>query len=47
MCIRDSFRAERRLRGRTACFAEAGWSPRLYEGGLAEHNLTAACGFLF
>ena len=41
------FRAERRLRGRTACFAEAGWSPRLYEGGLAEHNLTAACGFLF
>ena len=42
------FRAERRLRGthRLLRGRPAG-APCLYEGGLAEHNLTAACGFLF
>ena len=30
-----------------ACFAEAGWTPRFYSGGLSEHVLTATFGILF
>lgn len=42
-----SLRAERRLSRNLACFAETGWRPRFYSGGLSEHLLTAAFGILF
>ena len=42
-----SLRAERRLSRNLACFAEAGWTPRFYSGGLSEHVLTATFGILF
>ncbi len=42
-----SLRGERRLGRLLACFAETGWMPRFYRGGLSEHRLTVACGMLF
>ena len=42
-----SLHAERRLRNRTACFAELRYAPRFYHGGSSEHHLSAACGLIF
>lgn len=42
-----AMRGERSLQRGLACFAEVRWEPRLYAGGLSEHNVTVACGIIF